>query len=653
MTTILSFKQAAQRATRVALTLVTGAALLCSCTQEDAPDAPDGGDRIPVTFTAEINSSVASGATSPKTGEELRYTRTTGGGDTWKSTDRIGIIMARAGTDIYTSGGNGILYDNIEYAVGNIGTDGVWSTATLTPVSGNPTYYPRTGKVDFYAYYPHTAKGNNSGELDEYYNYTIDLKDQSNPAAIDVLYAEAKNVARSRTPIELSFSHVFAKVTFNVKAGDGIAAADIAAMKSDDVKVKFNFSDLVEVKLYLQGNTTPSKSATSPQVSAYKESTASDGADATFSVIVCPAVDAKTPVRFTVGGKTYTVTLDPTVPDGHWYPGYNYVYPVTVKRTGIEVVDEPEIRDWEVEDKGTGTVLSDMVYIRPGTFLMGSSDGSNIGNKDGSGLNTTPAETGRFPQFERQHRVTLTKGFWISKYAVTNAQYADFMNAVGFVPESTGGLVLSVSAELYPDALFPYGTFTNLWLFEDSSVRGGDGTPGLKYENNVWKTATPGYENHPVTHVSWYGAMEYAHWVGATLPTEAQWEYACRAGTTTTYFFGDDATNIDKYVHCNTQEGAANYTTVAVDDLLPNPWGLYNMLGNTSEWCLDAMDPAEDWNYPVGPAIDPVRPGPTEYYMRRGGWWGGKPENVRSASRNWGVVYTTYDAAGFRLVINE
>lgn len=637
MTTILSFKQAAQRATRVALTLMTGAALLCACTQEDALDVPDGGDRIPVTFTAGIQSAAV--------------TRTTGGGDTWKSTDRIGIIMAKAGTNIYTSS-DYVFADNIEYVADKIGMDGGRSTATFIPVDKHPIYYPRTQKVDFYAYYPHTAKGNNSGELDEYYNYLIDLKDQSNPAAIDVLYAEAKDVARSRTPIEFSFSHVFAKVTFNVKAGDGIAAADIAAMKSDDVKVKFNVSDLVEVQLWRQGKTTPSKSATSPQVSAYKESTASDGADATFSVIVCPAVDAKTPVRFTVGGKTYTVTLDPTVIDGHWYPGYNYVYPVTVKRTGVEVVDEPEIKPWEVEDKGKGTVLSDMVYIGPGTFLMGSSDGSNIGNKDGSGLNTTPAETGRYPQFERQHWVTLTKGFWISKYAVTNAQYADFMNAVGFKPD-WGGLVLSVSAELYPDALFPYGTFTNLWLFEDSSVRGGDGTSGLKYENNVWKTATPGYENHPVTHVSWYGAMEYAHWVGATLPTEAQWEYACRAGTTTTYFFGDDATNIDKYVHCNAQEGTADYTTVAVDALLPNPWGLYNMLGNTNEWCLDALDPAEDWNYPVGPAIDPVRPGPTEYYMRRGGWWGGKPENVRSASRNWGVVYTTYSEAGFRLVINE
>ena len=92
MTTILSFPTAAvRRATRVALGLMAGAALLCACTQEDAPDAPDGGDRIPVTFSAEINSSAA---TSPKTGEELRYTRTTGGGDTWLPTDRIGIIMA-------------------------------------------------------------------------------------------------------------------------------------------------------------------------------------------------------------------------------------------------------------------------------------------------------------------------------------------------------------------------------------------------------------------------------------------------------------------------------------------------------------------------------------------------------------------------------
>ena len=70
------------------------------------------------------------------------------------------------------------------------------------------------------------------------------------------------------------------------------------------------------------------------------------------------------------------------------------------------------------------------VHISAGTFLMGSSDGSNIGDKDGSGLNTTPAEAGRDNSYEAQHKVTLTRGFRMSRYEVTNAQYAAFLNDI-------------------------------------------------------------------------------------------------------------------------------------------------------------------------------------------------------------------------------
>lgn len=620
MTTILSFPTAAvRRATRVALGLMAGAALLCACTQEDAPDAPDGGDRIPVTFSAEINSSAA---TSPKTGEELRYTRTTGGGDTWLPTDRIGIIMARAGTDIYTSGDDGILYDNIEYAAGNIGTDMGQSTATLTP-AGGPIYYPRTGKVDIYAYYPYTAKGNNGEKLDEHYYYTIDLKDQSNPAAIDVLYAEAKDVARSSAPVELTFNHVFAKVTFNVKAGDGIAAADIAAMKSEDVKVKFNASDLVEVQLWNQGHTKPSKSATSPQVSAYKESTASDGADATFSVIVCPGVDVKTPVRFTIGGKTYTVTLDPTVIDGHWYSGNNYVYPVTVKRTGVEV-GEYSIKDWEVEGKGTATVekvdLTDFAYIPAGTFTMGSPVGEEYRN---------PGEV--------QHQVTLTRGFYMAKYQTTNAQFAAFLNAISVGSDGKCPATGSYPAAQHPGQLLVTDC--------NKEVYGKTDPWGVEWNNNQWAPKS-GYSDYPAIYVSWYGADEYAHWQGGSLPTEAQWEYACRAGSTTAYTGGDDeAHGLRDY---GWYISNSKNQTHPVGTKLPNAWGLYDMHGNVFEWCLDGWTPS----YSPDPVEDPVVAG-NGWYMMRGGACGNSALQCRSAYRNNNLPGDSESYNGFRIVFNE
>lgn len=608
MTTILSFNPAARRATRVALGFIAGAALLCSCTQEDAPDAPDSGDRIPVTFTAGI--------------ESAAVTRTADGGNTWLPTDRIGIIMARAGTDIYTSGGNGILYDNIEYAVGNIGTDRGRSTATITPVSGRP-YYPHTGKVDFYAYYPYTAKGDNGEKLDEYYNYTIDLKDQSNPAAIDVLYADKKEVARSSTPVELSFRHVFAKVTLNVKAGDGIAAADIAAMKSEDVKMQFPYSGLVEVQLWNQGETKTSQSATSPQVSAYKESTASDKADATFSVIVCPNIDKETPVRFTIGGKTYTVTLDPTVLTGHWQSGNNYVYPVTVKRTGIEV-GECTFSPWNVDDnKGSGTTeKSDVVYIHAGTFTMGSPVGEE--NRDDG---------------EVQHQVTLTKGFYMAKYQTTNAQFAAFLNAIGVKENGK-----CPAADSYPAAQHP----GQLLVTDCNEPYNGETYPwGVEWNNSQW-VPKKGYSDYPAIYVTWYGADEYAHWQGGSLPTEAQWEYACRAGSTTAYTGGNDvARGLGDYgwYASNSQK-----KTHPVGTKLPNAWGLYDMHGNVWEWCLDGWTKS----YSPDPVEDPLIP-ITEIgtRMMRGGANSTYEGYCRSASHNGKSPGDGGILDGFRIVFNE
>jgi sulfatase modifying factor 1 len=616
MTTILSFPTAARRATRVALALIAGAALLCSCTQDDAPDAPDSGDRIPVTFSAGI--------------ESAAVTRTTGlDNNTWTSTDHIGIVMAKAGDDIgYGEGAGAALASNIEYAADKIGTnDKGRSTATFIPVD-DPIYYPRTGQVDFYAYYPYTKRDNKGGKLDDTYGYTVDLSEQSNPAAIDLLYAEALGIERSRKPVEFDFNHMCTKITLNVAAGEGFTADDIKALPAADVNVKIQTAVIMQVSTF--GRVFVKKGSPTKDVHPYKHNVVPAGANATFSIIFSPRNDKDIPVSITIGGKVYTVNLTPkeiynSDPGNYipWQPGANYVYPVTIKRTGIEI-NSYSIEDWEVEDnKGTGTMEKpDVVYIHAGTFLMGSPE--NEKDRD---------------QGEVQHQVTLTKGFYMAKYQTTNAQYAAFLNAIGV--DSDGKCP---AAGIYPAAQHP----GQLLVTDCTKEYGGSTYPwGVEWKNNQWEPMS-GYSDYPAIYVTWYGADEYAHWQGGSLPTEAQWEYACRAGSTTAFTGGDDAT--DGLGDYGWYQDNSERKTHPVGTKKANAWGLYDMHGNVYEWCLDG------WikSYSPDPVEDPLIPiTGIDSRMRRGGMYGNTAGHCRSAYRNPDTANSSDYYNGFRIVFNE
>ena len=212
----------------------------------------------------------------------------------------------------------------------------------------------------------------------------------------------------------------------------------------------------------------------------------------------------------------------------------------------------------------------------------------------------------------------------MGKYEVTTTQYAAFLNAKGIGSDGKGSVT-------YSDYL--HGTVTASRIFIASSYN------NVYWDGGKW-VVRAGYENHPVVEVTWYGAKAFADWAGGSLPTEAQWEYACRAGTSTAFSYGDSPNG--DYMWYNSNSG---YYLHPVGTRLPNPWGLYDMHGNAQEWCSDWYAPYSDT-----PVTDPKGPASGFYRVTRGGAIDFTPEICRSASRDSGRPDNPFVSTGFRVV---
>lgn len=240
---------------------------------------------------------------------------------------------------------------------------------------------------------------------------------------------------------------------------------------------------------------------------------------------------------------------------------------------GSESVEQPKrlIEDLKLE----------LLWVKPGSFTMGSA----------------VDEPERHKAEGPQTRVTLTKGFWLGKTEVTQAQY-----------EAIAG--------------------------ENPSTF-----------KNVGKDA-------PVERVSWIGAMAFCEKLNEreraagrlpegyayTLPTEAQWEYAYRAGTTGEYPRDPASMAWNK--------GNSGETTHTVAQKAPNPWGFYDMAGNILEWCYDWYG-----DYPGGELTDPSGPRRGYYRTARGGSWRVESRVCRSAARSGGSAAREDYTLGFRLAL--
>jgi formylglycine-generating enzyme required for sulfatase activity len=283
---------------------------------------------------------------------------------------------------------------------------------------------------------------------------------------------------------------------------------------------------------------------------------------------------------------------------------------------------------------GNGATLK-LIQIPAGKFFMGSSETAKDRSKD-----------------EIQHEVTISKAFYMGVTHVTVDQFAAFVKDSGYKTdaEKEG---LSVQAQ--------FGTGGGLPVFQAT-------TSGISWRNLIVFSQNG---DHPVVQVSWNDAQAFCTWLSkksgktVVLPTEAQWEYACRAGTTTVYPWGDNPDDGKGWTNCADQSlkrspSAPRRTpphkyfswddgfgfTSPVRSFKANNFGLYDMIGNTWQWC-------SDWygDYDRGSVTDPKGADTGKGRVARGGSWDDDPPECRSAYRNGFTPDDRHLNVGFRVAV--
>lgn len=252
--------------------------------------------------------------------------------------------------------------------------------------------------------------------------------------------------------------------------------------------------------------------------------------------------------------------------------------------------------------------------IPAGTFIMGSPT-SEVDRSDD----------------ETQHKVTLS-AFKMSKHEVTIAQFKAFVDATGYVTDADKGTGGVDGSAIWTGSEFEFKAGVN-WKCDVN----GNPRPDSEY-------------NHPVIHVSWNDATAFAQWMGCRLPTEAEWEYACRAGTTTPFNTGSNLTtaqaNYDgNYPYNNNAKGEYREKTMPVGSFAANAYGLFDMHGNVWEWC-------SDWYgaYSTSAQTNPKGASSGSDRVLRGGGWYNFAIYCRAAFRGYITPDSRNGNLGFRLV---
>jgi len=294
----------------------------------------------------------------------------------------------------------------------------------------------------------------------------------------------------------------------------------------------------------------------------------------------------------------------------------------------------------------TNSIGMKLTLVPPGEFLMGSAesaaDTAAFFNKTYGGN----LKADSFKNEHPQHLVRITKPFYLGTYHVTRGQYRQFVADTGYQTDA-----------------------------EKGANPGAHGLDIDKKEfgfiaNYSWRN--PGFEQtdeHPVICVSWNDAAAFCKWLsgkeGKTyrLPTEAEWEYACRAGTTNRYNSGDDPETLAKAGNVADATAKAKFPSLSgikasdgfaftspVGSFQPNAFGLYDMHGSAWQWCADWY--GENY-YAVSPANDPTGPDSGSGRVHRGGSWFTGPADSRSAGRSPATADHRGNGTGFRVVLTQ
>lgn len=302
-------------------------------------------------------------------------------------------------------------------------------------------------------------------------------------------------------------------------------------------------------------------------------------------------------------------------------------------------------------EASTNSIGMRFVRVPAGEFEMGSAE------PDAALAAAFPGiESDRFPDLADAapvHRVRITRAFHLGVHEVTVGQFRRFVELSGYVPQSqadgTGGYGYDAGHAARRRA-------------SDDAFAGRD----PKYS---WRD--PGFpqgDDHPVVNVTWHDAVAMADWLSRRegvryrLPTEAEWEYAARAGTRTRHHGGDDPLGLASIANVFDEDAARHWPdlrqralaardghafTAPVGSLAANAFGLHDMIGNVWEWVSDWY--AEDW-YQRSPVDDPQGPPNGETRVRRGGSWHTWPFYATASFRNWNTPQTRYTLLGFRLL---